>query len=395
MTILVFNAGSATLKFALFDSGALSSPQLRGQAEHFGADATLGIHDGLAVTTSTVALADHAAAAEAIVDAIRGQRADLLKPPLVVAHRFVHGGGVFNEAIELDAVCLERLDRIGALAPLHMGPALAVARRTAVMLPAVPVGVFDTGFFSDLPAPAREYALPRDWVRRFGLRRYGFHGLAHRSLYEQYCLATGTDPHAARVVTLQLGQGCSAAAIAGGRPLDTSMGFTPLEGLIMGSRAGDLDPGLLLELLRQGISVAELDTALHRRSGLLGLSGSSADMRVLLAQSARSDNGARLAIDTFCHRLRKYLGAYLALLGGADAVVFGGGIGEHAAEIRARCLDGFGWAGLSLDAGRNEAGCGRISGDSSRVGAFVFSSDEERIIAADAHRLLHAGTQKC
>ncbi len=387
MPVLVLNAGSATLKFALFARAQGAPATLRGSIEHFGRKARLHLRTGAQTREVAVVAPDHAAAARLILEHVGEIGAAAQAGELMLAHRFVHGGARYREPLRLDAAALAELETLVALAPLHMGPALAVARQMAAALGAdLPaVAVFDTAFFADLPAAAHTYALPQALLARHGLRRYGFHGLAHRSLYAQYCADAGAVGGHARVISFQLGNGCSAAAIAGGRALDCSMGFTPLEGLVMGTRAGDLDPGIVLELLRRGLSLAELDELLQHHSGLRGLSGLSGDMRELLEHESRGHAGARLAIEVFCHRVRKYLGAYLATLGGADAVIFGGGIGEHAAEIRRRCLEGFEWAGLQLDAARNRSGLpGRISTAEARLHAYLLVTDEEHIIATDA-----------
>lgn len=393
MAILVFNAGSATLKFALFDRDALGATIVRGVVERFGPEAQLHITENARGQTHTARLSDHAQAAAQVLDHLRSHTPALPLDRLVVAHRFVHGGP-HHWPLRLEAMRFAELAELAPLAPLHMMPALSVARQTARALGnTVPAfAVFDTAFFHNLPAAARQYALPADVSERHGLRRFGFHGLAHRSLYEQCCAEHAVDIGSARVISLQLGNGCSAAAIDSGAPLDCSMGLTPLEGLVMGTRAGDLDPGVLLHLLRSGVSLDELDELLQRRSGLLGVSGESADMRRLLELEWRGHAGARLAIELFCHRVRKYIGAYLAVLGGADAIVFGGGIGEHAAEIRSRCLQGFEWAGIQIDDARNRAGERRISTDTARVQVYVTPTDEERVIAADALAALREGS---
>jgi acetate kinase len=233
--------------------------------------------------------------------------------------------------------------------------------------------------------------LPGDWEGAQELRRYGFHGIAHRYLYERYIELSAADALSRRVVTLQLGQGCSMAAVRGGAPLDTSMGMTPLEGLVMATRCGDVDPGLLLSLLTErGFTAQALHDALNHRAGLLGLSGASADMKELLRLES-GHAGAALAIEAFCHRARKYLGAYFAVLNGADAVVFGGGIGENASAIRERICLGMEWAGLTLDRDANRAAVGteaRISAGASRVEAYVIPVDEESIIARETSRAL-------
>jgi acetate kinase len=254
------------------------------------------------------------------------------------------------------------------------------------------VATFDTAFYADLPEEARLYALPRELSERLGIRRYGFHGLAHRYMVTRF-RALRPEVGQPRLVTLQLGNGCSATASADGRPLDTSMGFTPLEGLIMGTRSGDLDPALPLFLAEsEKLTPAEVDSLLNTRSGLLGLSGISHDMRDLLAASRRGEASAELAIAAFCLRVRKYVGAYLSVLGGADAIVFGGGIGEHSPEIRARICGGMEWAGLRLNLGANDAALGgeeRISTDASPVEAWVLSVNEAAIIAEDVYTCLH------
>lgn len=392
MAILVFNAGSATLKFALFDRDAPSTTRVQGTVERFGAAAQLRIADNGHSETQTAPLRDHAQAAVHILDHLRKRPSPPFPDRLAVAHRFVHGGS-HHWPLRLQPARFAELEALVPLAPLHMTPALSVAKQIMCTLDdSVPAfAIFDTAFFHNLPETARQYALPTDLNRRHGLRRFGFHGLAHRSLYEQCCAEHDVSPQSARVVSFQLGNGCSAAAIDSGTPLDCSMGLTPLEGLVMGTRAGDLDPGLLLHLLRNGLSLDELDELLQRRSGLLGVSGASADMRELLELERRGHAGARLAIELFCYRVRKYLGAYLAVLGGADAIVFGGGIGEHAPEIRRRCLQDFEWAGIELDAARNHASERRICTDAARVQVYVMSTNEERVIAADALGALQEG----
>jgi acetate kinase len=249
------------------------------------------------------------------------------------------------------------------------------------------VAVFDTAVHATLPAAAAGYALPEPLARRHEIRRYGFHGTSYRSVVGRYAELTETPVEEVSLVALHLGNGCSAAAIRNGRSVDTSMGFTPLEGLVMGTRAGDLDPAIVAHLARvEGASADEVERWLNERSGLLGVSGTSRDMRDLLAREA-TDPRARLAIEMFCHRARKYLGAYLAVLGGAAAaVVFTAGIGEHAAPVRARICADMAWAGLVLDPARNEAAAGgeaRIDGPGSRLAAFVIPTDEEAVIARD------------
>jgi acetate kinase len=347
MLLLVLNCGSATVKYKLFDC-ARRPPRLV---------------TGGKVETSTQY-------SEAIARIVAG----LPARPDAVAHRVVHGGSRFEAPVLLEPEVEAEIRRLVPLAPLHNAPALEgidAARRLGVPM----VAVFDTAFHAALPERAWRYALPATLPAE--VRRYGFHGLSHQYLAERYTELTGSKQPA--IVTLHLGSGCSAAAIRGGVCVDTSMGMTPLEGLVMGTRAGDLDPGAILYLLRAGTSLESIEQMLHHEAGLAGLAGTP-DMRALLA---RSDAQARLAVEVFCYRIRKYVGAYLAALGGAEAVVFSGGIGENSPEIRRVVAEGLECFGLTLDAERNSAGpdAGRISTGGSRLHAWAIRTDEEVLIA--------------
>ena len=304
----------------------------------------------------------------------------------LVAHRVVHGGHRFTSAAVIDDAVEAGIAALVTLAPLHNEPALRWIRAARECTgPATPhVAVFDTSFFAALPAAASTYAVDRKVARAHGLRRMGFHGLAHQSMWRQWAASRPAMAGAGRAITFQLGAGCSAAAIAGGRPLDTSMGFTPLEGLVMATRGGDIDPGVLLHLLREGrMDETSLDRMLSHESGLAGMAGEG-DMRALLA---RNDDDARAAIDVYVHRARRYLGGYLAVLRGADAVVFGGGVGEGSAHIRARIVEGMEFAGIVLDEAQNARDAGtprRISATNSLVDIFVARVDEAAVMAEEA-----------
>ncbi|OGA18766.1 MAG: acetate kinase [Betaproteobacteria bacterium RIFCSPLOWO2_02_FULL_66_14] len=303
-----------------------------------------------------------------------------------VSHRIVHGGERFTAACRVDARVEAEIRRLGALAPLHHPVALEWLRAARAQWPhASQIAVFDTAFFSTLPEVARNYALPRALTRRYGLRRYGFHGLAHEAMWRHWRTLRPSVRGGGRVISLQLGAGCSVAAIDRGRAVDTSMGYSPLEGLVMATRSGDVDPGLLLHLQRRArLSPARLERLLNAESGLLGVSGASADMRLLLR--ARKP-AARLAVDLYCYRARKYVGSYLAALGGASAILVGGGVGEHAAEVRERILDRFEWAGIVLDRGANRRAVGteaRISRAASATEVWVIPVDESRLLAEQA-----------
>jgi acetate kinase len=312
-----------------------------------------------------------------------------------VAHRVVHGGTHFTEAAMLDPAAIAVLESLREIAPLHNGPALAAIRAASEALgtPCPPtIAVFDTAFHHTMPEHAARYAIPHELAERYALYRYGFHGLAHRYMAEQFTRLSGRALPGSKLITLQLGSGCSVAAIEDGHSIDTSMGFTPLEGLMMGTRSGDIDPALVAFLARhERASPDEVEDWLNTRSGLLGVSGTSADVRDLIALESGGDRRAALALDMFCYRARKYVGAYIAALGGVDAVIFGGGIGEHVPAVRARICDGLQWLGLELDDVRNQATIGyddRITTETSRISAFVVRVDEEQVIAREALALL-------
>lgn len=309
-----------------------------------------------------------------------------------VGHRVVHGGNFFTAATALDDRSLARLETLNDLAPLHNPAALSGIQAARKVLGAsVPMAaVFDTAFHSTIPETAALYAIPEELSKRHAIRRYGFHGMAHHYSALRYGELTGTHERDVNIVTLHLGNGCSACAIRAGRSVDTSMGFTPLEGLVMGTRSGDLDPALVTYLARrENVDATEVESWLNHRSGLLGLSRLSNDMRELLA-AYDSNPRARLAVEMFCYRARKYLGAYLAVLGGAQAVIFSGGIGENAPVVREKICAGMEWCGVSLDRGKNSSTVGaeaRISAVDARIHVYVIPSDEEAIIARETARL--------
>lgn len=341
-------------------------------------------------TTQAISAPDHAAAVRILLEWLESRSLT----PRAVGHRVVHGGERFVEPTPIDDGVVADIEALAELAPLHNGPAVAALRAAREALgPAVPmVATFDTAFHRSMPARAARYAISGELAERYAVYRYGFHGLAHRSMMERCAEMTGKPAGELQLITLQLGAGCSATAIEHGRSIDTSMGFTPLEGLVMGTRSGDIDPSVVMYLAnRDGIPPAEVLVWLNERSGLLGVSGRSADMRDLLEAERAGDEGAALAVEMFCYRARKYIGAYLAALGGADAVVFGGGIGEHAPEIRARICRPLEPLGLQIDAGLNAALVGQegaFSAEDSFVAAYVVHVDEANIIARDTFALL-------
>jgi acetate kinase len=368
MNVLALNCGSSTVKFRLL-------------AVEPGAPPTAG--RALAERTEPVREGDYASAVRHALELARSTASID-----AVGHRIVHGGPRFTAPTLIDDAVIEAIEALETLAPLHNRPSLAGIRAVRATLGVeVPmVAVFDTAFHASLPEPAARYAIPWELAERHGIRRFGFHGISYAWATARAATLLGRAPADLRLVALHLGSGCSAAAIRGGASVDTSMGLTPLEGLVMGTRSGDIDPALLGVLARgEHVPLDEVERWLNESSGLLGLAGGSADVRDLLAREA-SDPRARLALDVFCHRARKYLGAYLAVLEGADAVVFTGGIGEHSPEIRWRIAAGFGWCGLALDPRKNAAHKttdGVISADDSPIRALVVAADEERMIAAE------------
>lgn len=323
-------------------------------------------------------------------------RQHALAVPDLVMHRVVHGGQTLTEPCLIDAAVEAEIERLKALAPLHNGVALdwISAAREAFGPEVRQAACFDTGFYAQLPPAAAAYALPKALCEQHEIRRYGFHGLAHQSMLNYWHEQSHTEGDR-RVISLQLGAGCSATATDHGWPIETSMGFSPLEGLVMAARCGDLDPSVVLYLIDEaGFDTAELGRILNESSGLRAVSGQSGDMQTLLESDT---DDAALAVALFCHRVRKYVGAYLAVLGGADAILFGGGIGEHAPVIRSRVLEHFEWAGIRLDTERNvampsDAG-GPIHADDSTVEVWVTPTDEGRVMAVAAHPLLASLTQ--
>jgi len=405
VNVLVLNAGSATLKFQLVRTdrermAANTDEKLaRGQIERIGGEAivTLAVGAG-AGRRSTAPIRDLRAAVEyAISLLITGHTGISAVGEIeAVGHRVVHGGERFQRSVLVDADVRRGIEDTIDLAPLHNPANLrGITAAIDALGPGVPqVAVFDTAFHHTLPEHAYLYALPYQLYRRHRVRRYGFHGTSHRYVAHRYRQLTSTPRSETRLVTLHLGNGCSACAVAGGDSVDTSMGFTPLEGLVMGTRSGDVDPAILDYIAaKEGLSLPDVEALLNKQSGLLGVSGLTNDMRELLAEAEEHDDRrARLAVEIFCYRARKYIGGYLAAMGGAAAVVFAGGIGENAAPVRARICAGLEWAGLVLDPARNAAHVGglegRISADGAGLEAWVIPTDEELLIARDAYRVV-------
>ena len=375
--VLVLNAGSSSLKFQLV------VPET-GEVTASGIIERIGEAGG--------AVVDHAAALEQMTRRLDDDGVDLETVAMrAVGHRVVHGGPDFSAPVIIDDNVVSRIRALSPLAPLH-NPAAVTGIEAARERFAVPhVAVFDTAFFSSLPPEASTYAVPRELAARHSIRRYGFHGTSHQFVAAATADLLGRPLEDLRQVILHLGNGCSASAVHGGRAVDTSMGLTPLQGLVMGTRSGDVDPGLHAYLHREaGLSIEEVDSMLNTRSGLLGLSGVN-DFRELQQRVDAGREDARLALDIFVHRLKHYVGAYLAILGGADVLVFTAGIGQHSPEVRAAVTTGLGGLGITVDRERNterSAVARVISPDGSRVAVAVVPTNEELAIARQIAELL-------
>lgn len=368
--ILVLNSGSSTVKYRLVDPADAGAGR-GGMVER------IGEPDGVR---------DHTAAVREIFDGLR----DAPEPIVAVGHRVVHGGAEFVRPTLLDDDTVATIRDLTPLAPLHNPGALAGIEAARRVLGSVPhVAVFDTAFHADLPAAAATYALDAAVAARHGIRRYGFHGISHEYVAGRAARLLGRPPAEVNLIVLHLGNGASACAVRGGRSVETSMGLTPLEGLVMGTRTGDLDPAVPGFLQRAGMSAADVDDLLQHRSGMKGLCGDN-DMRAVLARRAAGDAAAGLAFDVYCHRIRKYVGAYHAVLGRLDAVVFTAGVGEHAPEVRAESLAGLSAWGIAVDPDRNSGGSGErlISPDGGRVAVCVVPTNEEFAIARAVAALL-------
>ncbi|MFP4155423.1 MAG: acetate/propionate family kinase [Halothiobacillaceae bacterium] len=383
--VLAVNAGSSSLKIRLLGPDDQHCDLL---VEHIGEDRGAVLHvDGDALRTEP--LPDHDAALTHALQALESNgRIDPADPPAAVGHRVVHGGEHFHAATRINAENLAALRALSALAPLHNPVAVSCIEHLQAHWPEVPqVAVFDTAFHHDLPPAARHYALPASLCREHGIRRYGFHGISVSAVVRATAQRLARPVGELNLIVAHLGSGASMTAVRGGRSVETSMGFTPLEGLVMGSRCGDIDPAILTFLqARTGIDAARLDDLLNHHSGLKGICGEN-DLRAIHRRAGEGDQDAQLALDVFVHRIRKYLGAYTAILGQVDALVFTAGIGEHDAAIRSAVCAGLDNLGYVVDKQANEKPekfNGVISAASSRASILVIPTDEEREIARQA-----------
>ena len=413
MNILVLNCGSSSVKFQIIatDLESIASDAdrrlARGNIERIGGEAIVSLQsEGHEKKLSTAPLRDTQAAVEFIV---RWACADAGIASITsvadihaVGHRVVHGGEHFTHSVVINDEVIRAIEDCIELAPLHnpMNIKGILAARNVLGGGLPQVAVFDTAFHQTLPEHAYLYAIPYQFYRRYRIRRYGFHGTSHRYVAYRYRQIRKISRDSTNIITLHLGNGCSIAGIKLGNSIDTSMGLTPLEGLVMGTRSGDIDPAIIDFIsVKEGLSAQEVETMLNKQSGLLGISGLTHDMRELLEEERENnDRRTHLAIEVFCYRARKYIGAFLAATGGAESIVFTGGIGENSADVRRRICNGLEWMGLELDTEKNSSAVagfeGRISSESSRLAAYVIPTDEELLIARDTLRSVEGVAQR-
>lgn len=395
MKILVLNSGSSSLKYQLFDSET-EEVLAKGIAERIGVVGGGGkIKHECSDTTKNVnvEMADHDQAMEHVFELLTDPACGAVasvEEISAVGHRVVHGGEKFVDPTLVDETVIEEIDKLSQLAPLHNPPNLKGIKACVRKMPAVPqVAVFDTAFHATIPDFAYTYALPYAYYENYGVRRYGFHGTSHKYVTRQaqkMLKDAGLNPDSTRIITCHLGNGCSMAAVAGGKVVDTTMGMTPAEGLVMGTRGGDVDPAILVFLAKELHAKAEeIDDIINKKSGLLGVTGVSSDMRDVQTSAREGNKRAELAIRIFCYRIKKYIGAYSAAMGGLDAVVLTGGIGENDGDIRRRVCEGMSFLGMELDEQKNSdlRGPADISKQGSRVRILLVPTNEELMIARE------------
>ena len=384
MKILILNCGSSSIKFQLRDSKG-EKLLCKGLIERIGE-----VHGAISISADSKKielkedLPNHAAALDHMIHLLTSPQLGVMKKLsdiVAVGHRVVHGGEAYSDSVLIDDQAIETIDKLSELAPLHNPPNLKGILACRELLPSIPqVAVFDTAFHQTMPPVDYTYAIPRELYEKYKIRRYGFHGTSHRYVHRRAAMLAKLEGKPSKIITAHLGNGCSITAIKDGSVIDTSMGFTPLEGLVMGTRSGDVDPSLPLLLFERGLSRKEVNDILQKKSGLLGLTGGkSNDMRYILEHYEALDEPlTRVALDVFCYRLKKYIGAYAAALGGLDVLAFTGGIGENAHLIRAKACEGLEFMGIEICPKRNQEGSRKealISTASCRAKVFVIPTD--------------------
>lgn len=401
MKILVINCGSSSIKYQLIHTEDQET-LCKGLVERIGAVTSIIKQEwkGEKMIKKSLTLENHAAALKKIMELLVNADNDYLhslEEIEAVGHRVVHGGETFKDSVLIDEYVEEAIQDAFDIAPLHNPPNLQGIRAAKEHLPNIPhVAVFDTAFHQTLPAEAYLYGIPNRLYRRYKIRRYGFHGTSHYYVSRRYYKLADVDKKGSKIITCHLGNGASITAIKDGKSIDTSMGFTPLEGLVMGTRSGDIDPSILFYLIeKEELSLANVHALLNKHSGLLGMSGYAADMRDLIEEAEDGDKRSQEAIDVFCYRAKKYIGSYIATMNGVNAIIFTGGIGENASLIRSKILSEMDSFGIQIDQKKNKdiKDNPLISTDKSKVGVYVIPTNEELVIAIDAAKIATTSKQ--
>lgn len=395
MKILVINAGSSSLKYQLIDMDS-HEVMAKGLCERIGIEGSNLQHTNVAKDTKTKIerpMKDHGDAIQMVIDALVDGEIGVIKSMDeigAVGHRVVHGAEEFADSCMVTEAVMKALQKCTPLAPLHNPPNIIGIEACKKIMPNTPmVGVFDTAFHQTMPAKAFMYALPYELYEKDRIRKYGFHGTSHKYVSQKAAEFLGKDPKDLKIVTCHLGNGSSISAVDGGKCVDTSMGFTPLDGVPMGTRTGSMDPAVVTYLINKGMSAKEVDNLMNKNSGVQGISGVSSDFRDLTAAANDGNERAKLALDMFTYQVKKYIGSYAAAMGGIDAVVFTAGVGENDAATRAAIVDGLDFLGIKIDAGKNAArGTVDISADDAKVKTLVIPTNEELMIAIDTERLV-------
>ncbi len=403
MLVLVINCGSSSVKYNLIETSE-ERDVCKGMVERIGAVTSIVKHEpvGKKHTKDTRVISNHSEALQEIMNYLLSTENEIISSPSdikAVGHRVVHGGEMFKDSVLIDDDVTEAIEQAFDLAPLHNPPNLKGIQAAKENLPKVPhVAVFDTAFHHSLPAHAYLYGIPNRLYRRYKIRRYGFHGTSHYYVSRQFYKITDKPVKETKVITCHLGNGASIAAIDGGKSVDTSMGFTPLSGLVMGTRSGDIDPSILFYIVeKEELTLNSLHALLNRHSGLLGLSGYASDMRDLIAEAKNGDRRCQQAIDVFCYKIKQYIGSYIASMNGCDAIIFTAGIGENSPLIRKKSLEKMGYLGIEVDDERNENAepgkIQKISTDNSKTEVYIIPTNEELVIAIDTAKIAQATKQ--
>jgi acetate kinase len=403
MLVLVINCGSSSVKYNLIETSDEVNV-CKGMIERIGAVTSIIKHEptGKKAIKNTRVISNHTEALQEIMNYLLSDDSGIIKSASdikAVGHRVVHGGEMFKDSVLIDEDVTDAIEQAIDLAPLHNPPNLKGIQSAREALPDIPhVAVFDTAFHHSLPPEAYLYGIPNRLYRRYKIRKYGFHGTSHYYVSRQYYQLSGKNGDDTRIITCHLGNGASMAAIKGGKSIDTSMGFTPLSGLVMGTRSGDIDPSIMFYLVeKEELPLNNLHALLNRHSGLLGLSGYAADMRDLIEEAAKGDRRCQQAVDVFCYKVKQYIGAYMATLNGCDAIIFTAGIGENSPLVRKMALSGLENLGIIIDDSKNENAGGnsavKISSDKSATEVYVIPTNEELVIAIDTAKIAQASGQ--